>query len=144
MRCLSRSPLPQLPTTPLPAFSAGNQGRRPSLLVFVPVRLNKLALMRAGKTCSKGREERLKGAKTKKKRGEKTAASNRTPTKGYIFPSIYHLFKTNYPFCHSVTKLLFFHWLSPISRLDKALRSNTAVAWVVAINESWMRLCEHC
>lgn len=62
MRCLSRSPSPQ-PLTP-PALTAGNQGRGPLPAGFVPARLHKLALMRAGKTCSKGGREGLKGVKT--------------------------------------------------------------------------------
>ncbi len=70
MRCLSRSPSLQPPTPP--ALTAGNQGKRPLPVGFVPARLHKLALMRAGKTCSKGGREGLKGAKPKKG-GERTA-----------------------------------------------------------------------
>lgn len=48
-----------------PTLTAGNQGRGPLPAGFVPARLHKLALMRAGKTCSKKREGRTVRSKNR-------------------------------------------------------------------------------
>lgn len=50
------------------------KGEDPLPAGVVPARLHKFALMRAGKTCSKGGSEGRKGAKTEN-RGERTAVT---------------------------------------------------------------------
>lgn len=59
---------------PPPAFTAGNQGRGPLPAGVVPARLHKLALMRAGETCSKGGSEGQKSGEKKQKRGNESCS----------------------------------------------------------------------
>lgn len=97
-------------TPPPLAFTAGNQGRGPLPAGVVPARLHKLALMRAGETCSKGGSE---GQKKRRKNREKGKREPRrraeNPPKGYVSLSSYCLpFIRCFPFWNPACILFFF------------------------------------
>lgn len=143
MRCLSRSPssqppVPLLPNPPL--FTAGNQGRGPLPAGVVPTRLHKLALIGAGETCSKGGSEGQKAAKAKRKGEARSAAWCQTgdPAKvTFLCRPIVSLLRLTF---RSEARLL----VLPLTASEEAVRSETVAAEVLPLNESWMRLCEHC